>query len=106
MSDSKRVDLQLSTGKDRTSIYETDDIQIMRVRLAPGEALPTHNSNSNVLLVPVEGAVNLKTPECDETFAPGEAFSVPYDIQMDVSNASDSQTTFLVLKTQHPRNVG
>jgi len=105
MSEIHLVDLQLTEGNDRTSVYETDDIQIMRVRLAPGEALPHHNSNSRVLLMPLEGAVCLESGETREAFGVGQALSVPFDTPMDVSNASDGPTTFLVLKTPHPRHM-
>ena len=98
-----KVDLQFEEGSDRTSVWETDDIQIMRVRLAPGEALPTHNSNSNVLLTPVAGKVGLRTPDDDAVFGVGEAMSVPYGTRMDVSNAGEEPAVFLVLKTPHPK---
>lgn len=105
MSDIHLVDLQLTAGNDRACVYETDDVQIMRVRLAPGEALPHHNSNSNVLLTPLEGAVRFEGGKTTEVFGVGQGLSVPFDTPMDVSNGTDGATTFLVIKTPHPRKM-
>lgn len=98
------VDLHLTDAGDRIPVYDTDDVQIMRVRLAAGEALPHHNSNSNVLLTPLSGSVNLSTGGESWTAEAGTAISVPFDTPMDVS-AGDGPVTFLVIKTPHPRNM-
>ncbi|MEN6304126.1 MAG: hypothetical protein ABFD96_15450 [Armatimonadia bacterium] len=97
------VNLHLGDEADRQSVYETDDIQIMRIRLSGGHSLPTHNSNSNVLIVPLHGVLTVQTGEEEVTAEPGEAISVPYDTTMDVSNRSMAASAFLVLKTPHPK---
>ncbi|MHB8996348.1 MAG: cupin domain-containing protein [Armatimonadota bacterium] len=101
----KLVDLHLGDEADRQAVYETDDIQIMRVRLHGGEALPTHNANSNVLLVPLHGVVTVKTEEGEVTAEAGEAIPVAYGTKMDVSNNSMAASAFLVLKTPHPKKM-
>ena len=106
MAQVEKVDLQNQTGTDRTCVWETDHIQIMRIRLSPGEALPHHNSNSNVLLLPLAGRVHLETPGVNEVFAVGEAMSVPYDTPMDVRNGGEEPAMFLVIKTPHPKTLG
>jgi len=63
MAQVEKVDLQNQTGTDRTCVWETDHIQIMRIRLSPGEALPHHNSNSNVLLLPLAGGCTWRRRE-------------------------------------------
>jgi len=98
------VNLHLGDEADRQSVYETDDIQIMRIRLSGGHSLPTHNANSNVLIVPLHGVVTVQTGEEEVTAEPGEAISVPYDTKMDVSNRSMAASAFLVLKTPHPKS--
>ena len=103
MSVIQRVNFQLTEGMARGSVYDTDDIQIMRIRLLANEALPHHNSNANVLLVPLMGRIRLVTTAGDETIGVGEALSVPYQTPMDVSNAGDDIAIFLVLKTPHPK---
>jgi quercetin dioxygenase-like cupin family protein len=99
----ERVDLQFDSGRDRDCVWETDHLQIMRIRLEPGQALPTHNSNAEVLLVPQQGQLRLVTPATEATIGVGEALSVPYDTRMDVSNGGSEPLTFLVLKTPHPK---
>jgi len=103
MADLQRVDLQLESGAERTSVWETDHIQIMRARLAPGGALPHHRSNANVVLVPMSGTLQLTLDGHTEVFGVGEALSVPYDTPMDVSNAGDDEAVFIILKTPHPK---
>ncbi len=101
------VDLQLEAGSDRAPVYNTDEIQIMRIRLAPGESLPRHNANSNVLIVPLQGRVRVTQDNGDaDEVAAGEALSVEFGMPMLVSNAGDEALTFLVLKTPHPRKMG
>jgi len=100
-----KVDLHLNDGNDRQSVYETDDIQIMRIRLAPGESLPTHKANANALLVPLHGAVTVALEEGPTTAEVGEGISVPYQTRMDVSNQGTEPLAFLVLKTPHPQKL-
>lgn len=97
------VNLHLGDEADRQAVYETDDLQIMRVRLSGGHALPTHNANADVLIVPLHGVVSVQTDGEEVTAEPGEAISVPYDTRMDVSNRSMAASAFLVLKTPHPK---
>jgi quercetin dioxygenase-like cupin family protein len=75
----------------------------MRIRLAPGESLPPHNANSEVLLVPLVGAVRFASADRVEDFAVGEALSVPYQTPMDVSNPGAEPAVFLVVKAPHPK---
>jgi len=103
----RTVDLMLDSGPERGPVYETDDIQIMRIRLAPGDALPFHHANSNVLLVPLTGRLRFEeeSGEAHEV-APGEGLSVAFETPMLVSNPGDKLLTFLVLKTPHPNRMG
>lgn len=102
----QRVDLQLDSGRDRDCVWETEDLQVMRIRLDAGQALPTHNSNAHVLLVPQQGRLKLVTPVEEASIGVGEALAVPYDTRMDVSNDSEQQLTFFVFKTPHPKRFG
>jgi len=106
MANLDRVDLHLADGPERMCVWETENLQIMRMRLAVGDALPHHNSNSNVLLLPLQGTIKLVTPERTEVFRTGEALSVPYDVPMDVSNGGKEPALLLVLKAPHPETIG
>lgn len=104
MPDVERINLHFADEADRMCAWETDNLQIMRIRMAVGEALPHHNSNSNAVLLPVAGTVKLVTPAGPEVFGVGEAMLVPYDTPMDVSNAGDEPALLLVLKAPHPKS--
>ena len=97
------IDLHLTDGPDRKSVWETDNIQIMRARLEPGQALPHHRSNAHVVLVPLQGRLRLEVPAGAVEFGVGQAAAVPYDTPMDVSNAGSETAVFLILKTPHPK---
>jgi quercetin dioxygenase-like cupin family protein len=104
MPNLEKLSLKLADGPDRGCVFETEDLQVMRIRLAPGEALPHHNANSNVLLVPLAGTVRFVTEGVEEDFTVGEAMSVPYDTPMDVSNPTETPAAFLVVKAPHPKS--
>ncbi|MGI5819789.1 MAG: hypothetical protein ACOX9R_17025 [Armatimonadota bacterium] len=104
MAAPKKIDLQLDSGPERGPVYDTDAIQIMRIRLQPGEALPFHRANSNVLLVPLTGALQFEEETGEtHTVAHGEALEIAFQTPMLVSNADEDLLTFLVLKTPHPK---
>lgn len=103
MAGIERVDLHLRDGDDRTCVWETDEIQVMRARLAVGESLPGHPTNANVLVVPLTGTVKLVTGGRTEVLGVGEALSLPNGTPIEVSNGGDEPVVFLVLKTPHPR---
>ncbi|MFW6156862.1 MAG: hypothetical protein ACOC7J_06060 [Armatimonadota bacterium] len=102
----EKVDLQLESGPDKGAVYDTEPIQIMRIRLEPGEALPFHKANSNVLLMPLTGTLKFENEEAgDFIIQHGEALQVEFQTPMHVSNSGDDLLTFLVLKTPHPKGM-
>ena len=106
MPELQLVDLHLFNGEDRTCVWQTEHLQIMRVQLAVGEALPHHNANSDVLLTPVVGAIRLVCGETDVVFGPGQAMSVPFGTPMDVSNGGEEPAVMLLIKAPHPKTMG
>lgn len=105
MSNLQPVDLQLSDGEDRAGVYATDDLEVRRVRLAPGEALPPHHANSHVLLVPLAGTIAVAAGAEQLSARLGGAISVAFQTRMEVSNQGAGPCVFLVLKTPHPRRM-
>ena len=103
MSKVQLIDLKLQAGSERTPVWNTDHIQIMRVRLESGQALPHHNANAHVILLPLAGRLRLQVPGQTLEFGVGQAAAVPYATPMDVSNAGDEPAVFLVVKTPHPK---
>jgi len=80
-------------------VWQGEGVQIMRVRLAPGEALPPHNANANVVLLPLAGRLRFSNDEAQYEWGVGEGLAVAYDTPMNVLNIADEETVFLVIKT-------
>ncbi|NPV48518.1 MAG: hypothetical protein HPY69_16385 [Armatimonadetes bacterium] len=95
----QRIDLQCQGGDSRTCVWQGEGIQVMRVRLTPGEALPPHNANANVVLVPLAGRLRFTNEAEQHDWGVGEALAVSYDTPMNVLNAADEDAVFLVIKT-------
>jgi quercetin dioxygenase-like cupin family protein len=98
----QELDLQLTDGEDRQCVWETEEIRVMRVRLAGKGALPRHDSDANVLMLPVTGALNVVTPDGEHALVPGQALALPRGTDMQVSNPADEGNVFLVIKTPRP----
>lgn len=95
-----RVDLQFAGGEPRTCVWPGEGVQIMRVRLEPGEALPPHQAGANVVLVPLQGQVRFVNDDTDETVGVGAALAVNCGTPMAISNADAGETIFIVVKTE------
>ena len=99
MTNVQHVDLHLSDGDDRACVWETAGVKVMRVRLGPGGALPTHATSADVLIVPLAGRLKVATAPLTQEIGPGEAMNLPLDMEMTVSNAAEGTTTFLVVRS-------
>jgi quercetin dioxygenase-like cupin family protein len=100
MSSVQRIDLQCKVGDSRTCVWQGEGLQVMRVRLTPGEALPPHNANANVVLIPLQGELRFSNGKGEQhEWGVGEALAVAYDTPMDVLNTSDADAVFLIVKT-------
>ena len=99
MPDVQLVDLQLNDGDDRACVWETPAVRVMRVRLAPGGALPRHAASADVLIVPLTGRVKIETPALTQIAGPGEAISIPIGTEMTVGDAADDAPRFLVIRS-------
>ena len=98
----QEVDLHLADGEDRLCVWETEEIRVMRVRLAGKGALPRHATDANVLMLVVAGALSVVTADGEHTLAPGQALALPLGTEFQVSNPGDEGNVFLVIKTPRP----
>ena len=98
MAGVQRVYLQLTDGDDRTCVWESGEVRVMRVRLAVGEALPTHAASAHVLFLPLAGSVQVATPEGVEVIGAGDAATLAPGVEMTVSNAGAEESVFLVVR--------
>jgi quercetin dioxygenase-like cupin family protein len=99
------VNLHFGDEAERQAVYESDDLQVMRIRLNGNGELPRHAANSNVLIVPMHGVVTVETAAGEVTAKVGEAIPVAVGTEMLVANRSMAATLILVLKTPHPRKL-
>lgn len=86
-------------------IVDDDHSAINHIIFNKGEALPEHNSNSNVYMLVLRGTLTLQLGENTATHnEAGSIVSIPYGIKMNVSNTHEEQLEFFVIKAPNPRN--
>ena len=93
--------------EDRGMANSIDEryLQINQVCLEPGQEVPQHNANSNVLMTVVhsEGTFHVgnETVQMDS----GKLLRVPFQSPMSIKNGSRKRLVFLVIKIPHPAEV-
>lgn len=94
---------RIPEGERRVQAFEDDAFQVLHAQLAGGEELPRHTTNSNVLLVLLEGAIELEAEGHRERAGVGQVCFVPVGTEMHVANHGTDQARFLIVKAPHPR---
>lgn len=85
-------------------ILDDDAVMMNHMILNRGEALPEHDSNSNVYMMVIRGAVTLQLAENPAKQYPhGSIISIPGGVRMNVSNSQNEQLEFFVVKAPSPR---
>lgn len=93
-----------STDKLIEKILDDDVVMINHMILNQGDALPQHDSNSNVYMIVVRGSVTLQLGENSAVrYQHGSIINIPGKVKMNVSNTDLSQTEFFVVKAPSPR---
>ena len=87
-------------------IADVPETQINLVTLPPGQALPAHNANSNVRLLPLKGEIAVTIHGAKNKLGVHEMASVTVGTPMQISNESASHAAFLVIKTPNPSEIG
>ena len=93
-----------SSDKLIEKIVDDDPVMINHILLNKGDFVPKHKSNSNVYLVIVKGTISIllegnHSIEGQE----GKILSIPYGLDMEISNQQDAQLEFFVVKAPNPR---
>lgn len=98
------LDKMMEFGEQFTlkNLADVPDAQINLVCLNPHQALPAHNTNSNVRLLVLMGELTLTVAGETDTLAFHEMAAIPFDTPMQIQNKSDSNAAFLVIKTPNP----
>lgn len=85
-------------------ILDDDVVMINHMILNQGEALPQHDSNSNVYMIVVRGAITAQLGENPtKRYENGSIISIPGRIKMNISNEDAEQAEFFVVKAPSPR---
>ncbi len=92
-------------GRKVCVLVEEPYLQVNRVCLEPGGAVPRHKANSNVALYVLCGEGTLSVDEESERMDVKKLFRVPFGASMDIRNASKDRLEFLVIKAPHPKEM-
>ena len=98
------LDQMMEFGEQFTlkRLADIPDAQLNLVCLSPHQALPAHNTNSNVRLLVLLGELTLTVSDETDNLAIHEMTAIPFDMPMQIRNDSDSNAAFLVIKTPNP----
>ena len=93
-----------SDQKTIEKIVDDDQAMITHIFLPHEEAVPEHDSNSNVYLVIVRGQMTLRLGAQEtEIYPSGRIIAVPYQTRMRISNGNEETLEFFVVKAPNPR---
>ncbi|MDL2238221.1 cupin domain-containing protein, partial [Christensenellaceae bacterium OttesenSCG-928-K19] len=85
-------------------ILDDDVAMINHIILNKEDALPEHDSNSNVYLIVVHGAIDVRLGDSpSKRYEKGSIINIPGKIKMNISNADAEQAEFFVVKASSPR---
>lgn len=93
-----------SADKLIEKILDDDVVMINHIILNQGEALPEHDSNSNVYLLIIRGTLTIKlADEPEKGYENGSIVNIPGKITMNISNRGVEQVEFFIVKAPSPR---
>ncbi|MDL2324967.1 cupin domain-containing protein [Ruminococcaceae bacterium OttesenSCG-928-A16] len=100
----KMYSFKQSTDKLIEKVLDDDVAMINHMILNQGEALPQHDSNSNVYMIIVRGTVTAQLGENPaKRYEHGNILNIPGKIKMNISNEDVEQAEFFVIKAPSPR---
>lgn len=93
-----------STIMEKT--IDDDHVNINHIVVAPGEAVPTHVSNSNVHQIILRGTLSLSLDDSPFSHHPaGNIVAVPFNLKMIIQNQGKETLEFFVVKAPNPRDM-
>ena len=100
------VSYTVTDEKTIERIIEDENVAINHMILNQGEALPTHNANSNVYMIVVRGEISLSLGEQDtHSYPKGNIVCIPHKTHMRVFNAGTETTEIFVIKAPSPLTI-
>lgn len=93
-----------SDNKLIEKILDDDVAMINHMILNFGDALPKHNSNSNVYMIVVRGTITIQLNDNSANqYTHGNIVNIPGKVTMNISNENSTQAEFFVIKAPSPR---
>lgn len=93
-----------STEKLVEKVLDDDAVMLNHIILNYDEALPQHNSNSDVYMIIIRGTLSIQLEdEPSKSYEHGNIINIPYGVKMNISNSSSEQVEFFVVKAPSPR---
>jgi len=87
-------------------IIDAEYVNINHIVVAPGEAVPTHVSNSWVHQIVVRGTLSLSLEDGEFNHHPaGSVVAVPFNLKMIIQNQGCETLEFFVVKAPNPRTM-
>jgi len=87
------------------NLVEERYLQINQVCLEPGQQVPQHNANSNVILTVIHGEGTFQVGGEVKKMGAGKLLRVPFQSPMSIKNESKERLAFLVIKTPNPNEM-
>jgi len=92
--------------KTMEKIIDDERVNINHIVVKPGEAVPTHVSNSFVHQIIVRGALSLSLEDGPFADYPaGTIVAVPFNQKMSIENHGADTLEFFVVKAPNPRDM-
>lgn len=93
-----------SDSKLVEKILDDDVAMINHMILNKGDFMPEHDSNSNVYMIIIRGALSISlNHEPEKKYENGNIVNIHGGITMNISNKDDEQAEFFVVKAPSPR---
>lgn len=92
-------------GMGRRELVSEKPLLMMQAALKPGQSVPQHNANSNVHILVVKGEVVITLDGKDIVAKEGSLVPVAFKTPMSVTNKSQGNASFLIIKTPNPSQM-
>lgn len=93
-----------SPNKLIEKILDDDVVMINHMILNKGDALPQHDSNSNVYMIIISGTITAQLgANPSKRYPKGNIINIPGKVKMNISNEDEEQAEFFVVKAPSPR---
>lgn len=89
----------------RRQLVSEKHLLLLQIALKPGQVVPTHNANSNVHLLVLEGSIDVTLNDAPYQAGSGSLLAVALGTSMQIRNTQAHNATFLVIKTPNPSEI-